>query len=179
MCLNAIPGTFLRFFPPISTSGNESMTSNQRTQTNQQAHWSQSNQWNQIRNPWNEGWICVLNKVATTETSGWRREGAATQSWMNTSRIWHRKRDNWSDRTQTCCFGAKTRSKQRDFQSASARNMAFCWQAICSKPNLVNMLLFHDTIHQTHPNSCKTHHLQKAPEVSRCQPWQLDIPTSF
>ena len=50
---------------------------------------------------------------------------------------------------------------QVHFQSASARNMAFCWQAICSKPNLVNMLLFHDTIHQTHPNPCKTHHFQR------------------
>ena len=57
-----------------------------------------------------------------------------------------------------CCFGAKITSKQRDFQSASARNMAFCWQTICSKQNLVNMLLFHDTIHQTHSKIC---HLQR------------------
>ena len=85
---------------------------------------------------------------------------------MNTSRIWHQKREvsNWSDCTQNaskCCFGAKITSKQRDFQSACARNMAFCWQVICSKPNLVNMLLFHDTIHQTHPNPFKICHLQR------------------
>ena len=114
---------------------------------------------NSIRNPLNR----EARMVATTETSGWRREGAATQSWMNTSRTWHRRREvsNWSDCTQTCCFGAKIRSKQRDFQSASARNMAFCLQTICSKPNPVNMLLFTwhhgpstkptQNPHQTHP----------------------------
>ena len=57
---------------------------------------------------------------------------------------------NWSECTQKCCLGAKIRFKRRDFQSASATNMAFCWQEIRSKPNLVNMLLSRDAM-QTHP----------------------------
>ena len=53
-------------------------------------------------------------------------------------------------------FWSQNQVQTRDFQSASARNMAFCWQAICSKPNLVNMLLFHDTIWH-HPPPTQTH----------------------
>ena len=186
ICLNAIPGTFLRFFPLISTSRNPSIISHERTATNQWAQWSQSNQWNQFHQKsmkWGVDLSTQLSKKGPNHRDEWlkKRRSCNTILDAHIKNLTPKKGQLvrlytnmlfWSqNQVQTKRFPVSVCKKHGIlltsdlFEAKPCEHVAVPWQHLTpsTKPT------------QTHAKPTTF----KGPEVSWYQPWHLDIPTSF
>ena len=171
-CLNTVPGTFSRFFPHPEMEAWHQI--NVKKLTNKH---NEINENDPIRNPRN--WEARM--VATNETSGWRREGAATQSWMHTSRIWHQKREvsNWVRLYTKMLFWSQNQVQTKRFPVSVCKKHGILLTSDLfeAKPCEHVAVPWHHLTPSTKP--MQNPPPSKAPEVSWYQPWHLDTPTSF